>query len=166
MSSRVKKIGEAVLRKPTEKVTDFSGLGDLIKEMTEIMREEKGIGLAANQAGVSKSVCIIDITQGTNPVEIFINPEIVSGSDLIDFEEGCLSIPGISAVTKRYSKVKVKYKDIAGNDREEDMDGLRAVAIQHEVDHLNGKLYVDSLSRLKRDIALKKYKKNLARGQW
>lgn len=157
--SRVKKIGDPVLRKKTDVVTDFTGLEDLIKEMTEIMREEKGIGLAANQAGISKSVCIIDTTHGTNPIEVFINPEIMSGSDVIDFDEGCLSIPGVSAMTKRFSKVKVQYQNLLGERREEDMEGLRAVAIQHEVDHLNGKLYIDDLSRLKREIVIRKYKK-------
>lgn len=163
--SKVKKIGDPILRKKTELITDFAGtyLYDLVTEMTTIMREERGIGLAANQAGISKAICIIDITQGKNPVEVFINPEILSQSDLIDFEEGCLSIPGVSATTKRFSKIKVKYQDIDGNLKEEDMDGLRAIAIQHEVDHLNGKLYVDKLSRLKRDITLKKYRKNFER---
>lgn len=157
--SRVKKIGSAILRAKTNPVTDFSTIPDLVKEMTDIMREEGGIGLAANQAGVSKSVCIIDISKGTNPVEIFVNPKIIEQSDLIDFEEGCLSIPGVSATTKRFNKVKVKYQDVTGAECEQEMDGLRAIAMQHEVDHLDGKLYIDGLSRLKKDMVLRKYKK-------
>lgn len=157
--SKIRKIGDQILRKQTEPVTDFSQLPTLIKEMTEIMREEKGIGLAANQAGVSKAVCIIDTSYGINPIEIFVNPKIMSTSDLIDFEEGCLSIPGISATIKRFNKVKVQYQNLVGEKQEQEMEGLSAIAIQHEIDHLNGKLYVDHLSRLKKSTLLAKYRK-------
>lgn len=157
--SRVKKIGDKILRQKTATITEFDQeLVDLVAEMTDIMREERGIGLAGNQAGVSKSICIIDITQGINPVEVYVNPEITSTSDLIDFDEGCLSIPGVQARTKRFNKVTVKYQDITGTHKEEQLEGIRAVAIQHEVDHLNGKLYIDNLSRLKREMTMKKYK--------
>lgn len=88
--SRVKKIGNPVLRKKTEKVTSFDQeLLDLVANMTDIILEEKGIGLAANQAGISKAICIINISQGTNPPDVFINPEIIEASDIINLDEEC-----------------------------------------------------------------------------
>lgn len=122
------------------------------------MKEAKGIGLAANQIGVSQAVCITDLEPGQEP-KAYINPEITESSDPISFDEACLSIPGVSEKTTRFNKVKVKYQNRFGEYVEEQLEGIKAIAIQHEVDHLNGKLYIDQLSRLKKQLLAKQYQK-------
>ena len=134
----------------------------LMDDMLETMYAAPGIGLAAIQVGVPKRVIVMDISRGEEPKQprYFINPEIVWASeDVAVYEEGCLSVPEIYDEVERPAKVKVRYLDYHGQPVEEDAEELFAVCIQHEIDHLNGVLFIDHLSRLKRDRAVSKVKK-------
>jgi peptide deformylase len=133
------------------------GIRRLIDDMFETMRSVEGTGLAAPQIGVSKRVVVID-TSYKDPVEPFamIDPEIVAKEGEIRFDDACLSIPGESAYVTRAAKVRVRFLDREGTPRELEATGLTAVAIQHECDHLDGILYVDYLSPLKRGLIRKK----------
>lgn len=126
-----------------------------------------GVGLAANQVGLSLQLSVIDVVwkkpekageKEKKELLVFINPEIVDKKELFTFEEGCLSLPGVREIVKRFNKVTVRYQDIKGLEKTLTAEGLLAVALQHETDHLNGKLYIDHLSPLKRGLLLKKYK--------
>lgn len=128
----------------------------LIPEMITIMNEEEGIGLAANQVGIIKRFFIM---KSGESVELIINPEIIEIGPLRPFEEGCLSIPGTSAKTQRAQQVTLKYRDDTFTEREKNLIGPEAVAIQHEIDHLNGKLYTDSLPGMTRIFVLDKHRK-------
>lgn len=140
---------------PVEKID--KDLINTMNSMLEFMYESKGIGLAGVQIGVLKRIITIDLQEnGKNPV-FLINPEIIWHSEnLIESEEGCLSVPGQRAKIKRFDKVKVKYLDINGKENLVETDGLFAICLQHEIDHLDGKLYIDYLSKLKRDLILSK----------
>ena len=133
-----------------------------MNDMLETMYAAPGIGLAAVQIGILKRVIVIDLSkEGEKRKPLFIvNPEITSKSDeFISYEEGCLSIPNQFAEVKRPSSCKINFLDYEGKKKEIDADGLLATCIQHEVDHLNGILFVDHLSKLKKDLILKKTKK-------
>jgi peptide deformylase len=141
--------------------------------MTETMYKEEGIGLAANQVGDVRAICVMDSSDPDengvrNRPRVFINPRIVaSTSEFVIVEESCLSIPGVFAPTERFKGVTVRYNDIAGHELEEVLEGIEAIAMQHEVDHLNGKLYVDMLGPVKRNLVItkcQKYLKARARG--
>ena len=153
------------LKKPTALVKDFKDkqIHKLILDMAETMYDAPGIGLAANQVGVSLRVAIIDALWKSEDekrdLRIFINPKILSKSDPLDFDEGCLSLPGITGNVKRFSKVSIEYQNQRGEKKKLDAEGLLAVALQHETDHLDGKLYIDYISSLKREFLLKKFKK-------
>jgi peptide deformylase len=154
---------EPVLRRvstPVAKIDDE--IKRLIKDMFETMYDAPGIGLAAVQIGVPKRVVTIDATRGEeekNPM-VFINPEIVSSSDEKDVkEEGCLSIAEYYEEVERPSAVTVRYIDEKGKTQEIEAEGLLARALQHEIDHLNGVLFIDHLSKLKRDRVTKKFTK-------
>ena len=130
--------------------------------MLETMYAAPGIGLAAVQVGILKRVIVIDLSKdGEKKEPIFIvNPEITSKSkELISYEEGCLSIPNQFAEIKRPSSCKINFLNYEGKKSEIDADGLLATCIQHEIDHLNGILFIDHLSKLKKDLILKKTKK-------
>ena len=134
----------------------------LMDDMLETMYAAPGIGLAAIQVGVPKRVIVMDISRGDEEKapRFFINPEIISASDEIAvYEEGCLSVPEIYDEVERPAKVRLRYLDYHGKLVEEDADELYAVCIQHEMDHLNGVLFIDHLSRLKRDRAVAKVRK-------
>ena len=135
-------------------VTDFGPeLSALIDDMAETMYAAPGVGLAAPQIGVSKRIFIIDIATGDDEpsdLRVFINPEFVEMHGTLYFEEGCLSFPGVHEEVKRAERVKVRAQDVNGEFFELEADGLLAVAIQHENDHLNGELMIDHLSLLKR----------------
>jgi len=131
----------------------------LLEEMHATMKAERGIGLAANQIGRSLRIFILRDGEG---YKAYINPEITDKSELVDFEgEGCLSIPGTMATTKRYRKVTMKWIDREGTNKEEIFEDMGAFAVQHEIDHLDGKLYVDQFGPLKREMVVKKHKKFL-----
>ena len=137
-------------------------LRTLMDDMLETMYEAPGIGLAAIQIGVAKRVIVMDLARQDEPPQprYFVNPEILWASDeTAPYEEGCLSVPEIFDEVERPSKVKLRYLNYHGEQIEEDAEGLYAVCIQHEMDHLNGVLFIDHLSRLKREQAVKKVKK-------
>ena len=134
----------------------------LIEDMFETMYAAPGIGLAAIQIGVPKRVVTMDLAKKDDPAEpqVFINPEIVwSSDDKATYEEGCLSIPEYYEEVERPKSVRVKYLDRDGKPQEMEADGLLATCLQHEIDHINGVLFIDHISKLKRDMVLKKFKK-------
>jgi len=152
------------LRNVAQPVTDFGPeLQKLIDDMYETMYHEKGIGLAATQIGIAKRLAVIDVSQERNQRLCIINPEILTreGSELM--EEGCLSVPGIYDKAPRAVRVKMRALDRQGKSFELETDGLLAHCIQHEIDHLNGKLFIDYLSPLKRKMAQKKLEKHKRR---
>jgi peptide deformylase len=150
---------------PVETVDD--GVRKLVSDMFETMYAAPGIGLAAIQVGVPKRILVIDLQEpeeeGGEPVRqprVFINPEIVAHSDQdVPSSEGCLSIPDQYAEVERPDLIRARWLDEQGVAHEEEIDGLLAVCLQHEMDHLNGILFIDHLSRLKRDMVLKKLAK-------
>jgi peptide deformylase len=134
----------------------------LVADMTESMYAAEGIGLAAVQIGVAKRVIVIDLDQkdGTKNPRAFINPKILWASDeMATFEEGCLSVPEIWDDVERPARIKAEYLDIDGKTQTLEADGLLATCLQHEMDHLEGVLFIDHLSRLKRAMVLKKLTK-------
>lgn len=134
--------------KPVEQVDDR--IRKLVKDMTETMYNAPGIGLAATQVDVHERVVVIDLSESQNERLVLINPEIVWASEDIQvYEEGCLSVPGVYDEVKRAAQIKVRALDENGQSREFDADGLLAVCIQHELDHLNGKVFVQRLSTFK-----------------
>ena len=158
------------LKTVSEPVTEFNDeLNELVADMFETMYAAPGIGLAAIQVGVPKRVLIIDLQEPESDEEgaplvknplVFINPQILKGSDELSvYNEGCLSVPDIFADVDRPATCRVRYQDLEGETHEEDLEGLMATCVQHEMDHLEGILFIDHLSRLKRNMALKKLKK-------
>jgi peptide deformylase len=145
---------------PVGKITaDILGLVD---DMFETMYEAPGIGLAAVQVGVLKRIVTMDLSkkEGEKNPRVFVNPEIVwSSDDTSVYEEGCLSIPEVHEDVERPARVKVKFLDLDGQRHEEEAEGLYATCIQHEIDHLNGVLFIDHISKLKRDRIIKKFSK-------
>ena len=131
----------------------------LIDDLFETMYAAPGIGLAATQVNVHKRVLVIDISENRKEPLALINPEILSREGIEETEEGCLSVPGIYDKVTRADRIRVRALDYAGKTIEFDADGLRAVCIQHEIDHLDGKLFVDYLSDLKRTRIRKKLEK-------
>jgi len=156
-------VPDPVLRKiaePVEIITDETK--QMLDDMAQTMYDAPGIGLAAIQVGVPKRVIVIDLSrddQKKNPL-YFVNPEIVVNSDNnAIYEEGCLSVPGQFAEIKRPNKCQVKYLDYRGNEKILDAEGLLATCIQHEIDHLEGILFIDYLSKLKKSMIIKKLSK-------
>jgi peptide deformylase len=145
---------------PVERVDDE--LRALMDDMLETMYDAPGIGLAAIQIGVPKRVIVMDLARQDEPKQpqYFVNPEILWSSDeTAPYEEGCLSVPEIFDEVDRPARVKLRYLNYQGEQIEEEADGMYAVCIQHEMDHLDGVLFIDHLSRLKREQAIKKVKK-------
>jgi peptide deformylase len=134
----------------------------LVRDMAETMYAAPGIGLAATQVDVHQRVIVIDISDAGNELQVFINPEIIDSSGEEESEEGCLSVPGIFDLVRRAATVKVRALDEHGVPRVVDADGLLAVCIQHEMDHLQGKVFVEYLSRLKQQRIAAKLKKQRA----
>jgi len=141
------------LHKVAKPVTVFDArLEQLVADMAETMYDAPGVGLAASQVDVHEQVVVIDITEEKNALVAYINPEILWASDDKQvYDEGCLSVPGIYDGVERPSKVKVRAFDVKGKPFEVEADGLLAVCIQHEMDHLKGKVFVEYLSPLKRN---------------
>ncbi len=154
---------DPLLRKksaPVERVDE--DVRKLAADMLETMYDAPGVGLAAVQVGVARRIVVLDTAKDEEPPRplVLINPEIVSlGTELRQHEEGCLSIPDVRIDIERPSSLTVRYTDLDGKPRELEAEGLLATAIQHEIDHLNGKLIIDFLSRLKRDIIVRRFKK-------
>jgi len=143
--------------KPVESVDD--AIRTLIDNMFETMYEAPGIGLAATQVDVHMRVIVVDVSEEKNQPLVFINPELLEKQGVEEMDEGCLSVPGIYEKVQRADSVKVRALDRNGQSFEMEADGLLAVCIQHEMDHLEGKLFVDYLSSLKRDRIQKKLEK-------
>jgi peptide deformylase len=146
---------------PVEAVTDE--IRDLMDEMLETMYAAPGIGLAAIQIGVPKRVVVMDLVKDEDKPRdphFFVNPEILSASEeTAEYEEGCLSIPEVFENVTRPKTVRIRYLDRNGIVQERDCEGLMATCIQHEIDHLNGVLFIDHISRLKRERVVKKFAK-------
>ena len=156
-------IPDPLLRKVSEPVSSVNTeIKNLMDDMLETMYAAPGIGLAAVQIGVLKRIIVIDLSKDgekKNPLFI-VNPEITfKSNELISYEEGCLSIPNQFAEVKRPSSCKVNFLDYDGKKKEINANGLLATCIQHEVDHLDGILFIDHLSKLKKDLIIKKTKK-------
>lgn len=148
------------LRKKASPVEVFDqNLRQLVDDMLETMYAAPGIGLAATQVNVQKRVIVIDISEEKNTPLCLVNPELISRSGNEEMEEGCLSVPGIFEKVKRAEAVRVRAYDVLGQAFEFDADGLLAVCIQHEIDHLEGRLFVDHLSALKRQLIRKRIRK-------
>ena len=149
------------LRTRAKPVEEFdAGLKQLIADMLETMYAAPGIGLAATQVNVHKQLIVMDVGGDTRAPQVFINPEIVERDGVEVTEEGCLSVPNIFEEVERSARVRVKAKDADGASFERDLGGLSAVCLQHEMDHLAGKLFVDYLSVLKRERIRRKLEKD------
>ncbi|MBV2121280.1 MAG: peptide deformylase [Candidatus Thiodiazotropha sp. (ex Ctena orbiculata)] len=143
--------------KPVAQVDD--SIRRLVDDMLETMYQAPGIGLAATQVNVAKRVVVIDLSEEKNEPLCLINPEIIEKDGIEQMEEGCLSVPGIFETVSRADKIRFKALDRDGVPFEEEAEGLLAVCVQHELDHLDGKLFVDYLSSLKRQRIRKKLEK-------
>jgi peptide deformylase len=151
------------LRQVSEPVKKIdAGIRKLVSDMFETMYDAPGIGLAAIQIGTAKRVVTMDLAKKEEPKnpQVLINPELTwSSAEKATYEEGCLSIPEIYSDVERPAQVKVKYLDMQGDLHEVEANGLLATCLQHEIDHLNGILFIDYLSKLKRDRIVKKFAK-------
>jgi len=146
-------------------VSDVSQIQGLIDDLLETMyNTEDGIGLAATQVGSTASVVVIDISENRDEPLILVNPEIVSAEDKAKGQEGCLSVPGYYADVERFTKVTVNALDRDGKEISITSEDFLAIVMQHEIDHLNGTLFIDYLSPLKKQMALKKVKKMIKNG--
>ena len=154
----IKEYGEPVLREKALLLKEITPeILNLIKDMAETMYADSGVGLAAPQVGVSKRIILVDGEE--DGLIVLINPMIIKSEGEVVEEEGCSSLPGIYSQVKRSSKVKVKALNENGDTIEITKEGLTARALQHEIDHLNGILFIDKIGRLKRTMLLKKLKK-------
>lgn len=142
---------------PVEDIDD--GVRQLATDMIETMYEENGIGLAATQVNVQKRMIVIDLSLTKNEPIVMVNPEITALSGVEQMQEGCLSVPEIYETVERAEKINFRYLTLENKLVEQEADGLLAVCVQHEIDHLNGKLFIDYLSPLKRSRIAKKLEK-------
>lgn len=157
---------DPVLAKRAEEVREVTdATRQLVDDMVETMYAAPGIGLAANQIGVLERVVVMDVAPAEEPrdLRVFINPVITKREGKITWEEGCLSIPGVYEKVDRSGKLTVQALDRDGKPFELEADGLLAVCIQHEIDHIDGVVFLDRISMLKRRMALKRYKRVLER---
>jgi peptide deformylase len=170
MVQKILKYGESVLEQPAAEVTEFDTpeLHTLIADMWETMYAAKGVGLAAPQIGVSKRISVIDVSVGEDESKkiVIINPEVISAEGKQTGEEGCLSIPGFREPVMRANQVRVRAQNEKGESVELSGEELLARAFLHEIDHLNGILFINHLSALKRDLIRRKIKKLQKAGEW
>ena len=153
---------DPILRAKTSPVRIFDRkLTQLIQDMAETMYNAPGIGLAANQVGRSQQVLVLDLQRPDYELGliVLINPEIVVAEGEITYEEGCLSVPEFFATVKRFDQITVRGVDEHQNPLEIQASGLLAIALQHEIDHLNGKLFIDRIGSISKDIFIRKWKK-------
>ena len=163
------KYGEPVLETPAKPVTEFDGkLHELVKDMFESMYAAHGVGLAAPQIGIALRLAVIDISfkEDPNAKLVLANPEIVHTEGKLVIEEGCLSLPKFREKVTRPRRVTVRAQDENGEWREHTGEDLLARALLHETDHLNGKLYIQHISALKRDLIRRKVRKLRQAGEW
>ncbi len=160
------KLPEPVLRQPAREITEINGkLQRLVDDMAETMYAAPGLGLAANQVGELKRLIVFDVSQKegrSRKLQVVLNPCITAGEGEIVHEEGCLSVADFAADVRRHARVLVKGLDREGKPIEITGEGLLAVVLQHEIDHLNGVLFIDHISRLKRGLYLRRLKKQAA----
>lgn len=149
--------------KPIENIDDE--VRALARDMAETMYAAPGVGLAAIQIGIARRMIVVDIREENGPsqLKVIINPELLSVENEIVWEEGCLSVPDVKEEVKRMGKVTVKYMNINGEEIVETADNLFAVVLQHEIDHLNGMLFIDRLSKVKQGLIKKKLKSSSAK---
>jgi peptide deformylase len=169
MILKIVKFPEPVLQQPGEPVTEFDGeLRKFVANLFETMYASQGIGLAAQQVGVAKRVTVIDLSQGKDPAQklVLINPEVISRDGKQYEEEGCLSFPDIREKIARAAKVRIRAQDEKGKWFEMDGEELLSRAFQHEIDHLDGMLFIFRMSALKRDLNLRKIRKMQREGTW
>ena len=169
MILKIVKYPEPVLSQPGEPVTEFNGeLRKLIADMFETTYANQGVGLAAPQVGVSKRLTTIDLSMGKEPGKklVLINPEIIFREGKLYEEEGCLSFPDIREKVVRAAKVRIRAQDQQGKWFEMDGEELLSRCIQHEIDHLDGMLFIFRMSALKRDLNLRKIRKMQRAGEW
>jgi peptide deformylase len=169
MILKIIKYPDPVLSQPAEPVTEFNAeLRRLVADMFETTYASQGVGLAAPQVGVSKRLTTIDLSMGKDPKDrlVLINPEIVFSEGKLYEEEGCLSFPDIREKVVRAARVRVRAQDERGKWFEMDGDDLLARCFQHEIDHLDGMLFIFRMSGLKRDLTLRKIRKLQREGNW
>jgi len=158
---------DPVLKNRAEEISQINGeLQNLIDDMAQTMYKAPGLGLAANQVGVLRRVIVLDVGQreGKADLQVLLNPCLTQGEGEIIHNEGCLSVCDFSVELRRYARVLVTGLDREGNPLEVEAEGLLAIVLQHEIDHLNGLLIIDRISRLKRGLYLRKLKKQAAAG--
>jgi peptide deformylase len=163
------KYGDPVLETPSKTVTTFDAeVQTLVADMFESMYAAAGVGLAAPQIGIGQRITVIDVTNGKNPEGkiVCVNPEIIHAEGEQREEEGCLSVPGFRGYVARPMYVTVRAKDASGKEFEMRGEGLLARAFCHEIDHLNGVLFLNHLSMLKRDLIKRKIRKMKKAGEW
>lgn len=166
---QIVKYGDPILEKPSKSITQFDAeLEELAEDMFATMYAAQGIGLAAPQIGKGMRIAVVDVTSGKNPEAkiVLINPEIIHGEGEKREEEGCLSIPGFRGYVVRPQFVTIKAQDTKGQEFEIRGEDLLARAFCHEIDHLNGILFLTHLSMLKRDLIRRKIKKLKKQGEW
>jgi len=169
MILKIVKYPEPVLSQPGEPVTEFNAkLKKLVDDMFETMHASQGIGLAAPQVAVSKRVTVIDLSQGKDPEQklVLVNPEVIFREGKQYEEEGCLSFPEIREKVQRAAKVKIRAQNLKGKWFEMDGEELLSRAFQHEIDHLDGMLFIFRMSSLKRDLVLRRIRKMQREGTW
>jgi peptide deformylase len=170
MTYPIVRYGNPVLERPAETVTEFDTpeLKKLLEDMFESMYAAKGVGLAAPQIGIGRRIAVIDPTNGQDEAQklVLINPEIVKIEGAQVGEEGCLSIPGFREQVKRAQRVTIRAQDSSGALFEKTGEDLVARAFLHETDHLNGRLYINHVSALKRDLIRRKIRKLQKAGEW
>jgi peptide deformylase len=163
------KYGDPVLETPAKRVDKFDGeLQTLVADMFESMYAARGVGLAAPQVGISRRVAVIDVSDGKNPEAkiVCVNPEVIHAEGEQREEEGCLSVPGFRGYVVRPQYVTIRAQDASGKEFEMRGEGLLARAFTHEIDHLNGVLFITHLSMLKRDLIKRKIRKMMKAGDW
>jgi len=169
MVLKIVKYPEPVLQQPGEPVTEFDAeLRKFVADMFETMYASQGIGLAAPQVGVSKRLTVVDLSQGKDAAQklVLVNPEVILSEGKQYEEEGCLSFPEIREKVVRAANVRIRAQDEKGKWFEMDGEELLARAFQHEIDHLDGVLFIFRMSALKRNLSLRKIRKMQSEGTW
>ncbi len=162
------KYGDPVLRKKAEPITAITDdIVQLAEDMLETMYAAPGVGLAGPQVGKSLQICVIDVVpDGKRTPIVLINPKVLYGEDKVELEEGCLSFPKIYEKVKRWNKIQVEYTDLKGKINRVEVEGFLAKAFQHEIDHLNGKVFIDYLPDWKRKLVEKEIRRRKKGKNW
>jgi peptide deformylase len=169
MTLKIVKYGDPILQKEGEEVTNIDGeLAQFVEEMFGTMYQAKGVGLAAPQVALSKKLFVMDVSSGKDAKEklVVINPQIVATKGKIVSEEGCLSFPGVYFEIERPEIVTVQALDIDGKEFTFEVSGLAALCVLHEKEHIDGHVFIEHLSPLKRDLIKRKIKKKIKLGEW